>query len=485
MSVLDLLNEFWPHLLVGLGLFMAILASAHAILHKRDTRGATLWVGVIWLSPLVGALLYFILGVNRIRRQARLLRNKPQRSAPVALRSSFDCPQLAPALAPDSAHLTALYDTITTVTQRPLLAGNQLTTLCNGDTAFPAMIEAIRQARETVTLATYIFDHGKAGERFADALAEAVGRGLQVRVLVDDTGARYSWTSMTKLLQSRGVKVARFLPTLAPSRFMAMNLRNHRKILVVDGKTGFTGGMNIRDGHLLKEQPQRPVQDLHFRVEGPIVRQLQEVFAADWEFTTEEKLTGKAWFPELPPAGNHLCRAIPDGPDDDFDNLRLAILAALAAARRSVTIITPYFLPDASLISALNVAAMRGVTVDILLPRVNNLPVVQWAATAQLWQVLQRGCRVWLTAPPFDHAKLMLVDGHWALIGSANWDPRSLRLNFELNVECYDREFVKSLETVVERRLAGARPLTLAEVDNRPLPVKLRDGVARLFTPYL
>ena len=148
-------------------------------------------------------------------------------------------------------------------------------------------------------------------------------------------------------------------------------------------------------------------------------------------------------------------------------------------------VVTPYFLPDASLIAALNVTALRGVQVDIVLPLKNDLALVKWASTALLRQVLERGCRVWLSPPPFDHTKLMLVDELWTLLGSANWDPRSLRLNFEFNVECYDRELASSLTDLVRSKIQQSRPLSLADVDGRGLPSRLRDGVARLFSPYL
>jgi cardiolipin synthase len=181
-----------------------------------------------------------------------------------------------------------------------------------------------------------------------------------------------------------------------------------------------------------------------------------------------------------------IARVIPDGPDADFDNLRLTLLAALAEAQTSVRILTPYFLPDTSLVTALNLAALRGVRVDIILPAHNNLPFVQWASRAMWWQVLERGCRIWLTSPPFDHSKLMIVDNHWVLLGSANWDARSLRLNFELNVECYGREFARKMEEeIITRKLQGAREVTLEAIDGRSYPAKLRDATARLFSPYL
>jgi cardiolipin synthase len=180
-----------------------------------------------------------------------------------------------------------------------------------------------------------------------------------------------------------------------------------------------------------------------------------------------------------------LARGIPDGPDADFEKLRLTLLGAIACARSSILVVTPYFLPDASLLTALSVAAMRGVEVDIVLPGKNNLSLVQWASTALLWQVLEHGCRVWLSPPPFDHTKLMLVDGLWTLLGSANWDPRSLRLNFEFNVECYDRQLATALAVGVRANMARSRPASQFDVDGRSLPVRLRDGVARLFSPYL
>jgi cardiolipin synthase A/B len=212
---------------------------------------------------------------------------------------------------------------------------------------------------------------------------------------------------------------------------------------------------------------------------------LQEAFANDWAFTTGERLADDQWFPELNECGNVIARVIADGPDADYDKLRWTLLAALAEAQTSVQILTPYFLPDGAVITALNLAALRGVRVDIVLPAKNNLPVVHWASRAMWWQVLERGCHIWLTPPPFDHSKLMIVDGHWVFLGSANWDARSLRLNFELNVECYGREFAEQMARVIEQKLRGAHEVTLAEADARSYPSKVRDAVARLFSPYL
>ncbi len=480
-----LADHAWHIALAGLVFLLSLAASVHAVIYKRDSRSAIAWAGFIWLVPLAGAALYFILGINRIRRQAVLLRRHLERYR--AHEKQPDCPpeELHRHLPGHTGHLTMLARVVGGVVQRPLLPGNRIEPLINGDEAFPAMLEAIGQARGTVSLCTYIFDRDEVGLAFARALGDATRRGVEVRVLIDATGMRYSWPSILRTLRREGVKYARFLPSFALWHLMSLNLRTHRKFLVADGRVGFTGGMNIRVGHCVQRRPRSPVQDIHFRVRGPVVTQLQEVFADDWLFTTGESLRGEAWFPKPEAAGQVLARGVPDGPDEDFEKLRWTLLGALTIARYSVQIVTPYFLPDPPVVSALNLAAMRGVQVDVILPARSNLAFVDWASRATWWQVLEHGCRIWLSPPPFDHSKLMLVDGCWALLGSANWDPRSLRLNFEFNLECYDLELARRLHDVVEAKRGAAHPVTLQEMDERPLPARLRDGVARLLTPYL
>jgi cardiolipin synthase len=481
MNWLDQISRFWPHLVAVFSLLAALFASIHALLHKRDSRAATLWLGFIWFLPLFGSVFYLAFGVNRIRRRAISLRlKKPSHRI---IPQNLGEPQHS-----GSEHLKMLAHVVNRIAVFPLTSGNRIQSLVNGDEAFPAMLAAIESAQKTISLSNYIFDNDRTGKQFAAALGRAVARGVAVRVLIDSAGARYSWPSIIHRLRHAGVTTARFLPSslLAPWRVMTINLRNHRKVLAVDGQIAFTGGMNIRHGNVLAARPRHPVQDLQFRVEGPVVAQLQAAFANDWAFTTGEVLKGKTWFPEPRISSRSvIARVITDGPDADFETLRLTLLAALAEAQTSIQILTPYFLPDPALISALNLAALRGVRVDIILPAKNNLPFVYWASRAMWWQVLERGCHLWLTPPPFDHSKLMIVDNHWVLLGSANWDARSLRLNFELNVECYGRDFANEMESLIQRKLHGAREVTLAEADGRSLPAKLRDAIARLFSPFL
>ncbi|HET7826967.1 MAG TPA: phospholipase D-like domain-containing protein [Anaeromyxobacter sp.] len=473
-----MLHDVWTVAVPALSIVISLLASGHVVLHKRDVRAALGWVGFIWLAPIVGAVAYLVLGVNRIRRRAAALRLPDVRArVPEALRPP------PPRLPPGAEHLGSLVALGDGVVRKPLVAGNAVALLPGGERAYAAMRQAIDGAERSVTLSTYIFDPGEAGFAVADALARAHARGVKVRVLIDAVGVRYGWPPMHRRLRKDGVPTALFLPRFSPGWLPFVNLRNHRKILVADGKIGFTGGMNIRDDFL--PPPGKGYMDLQARLDGPVVEHLQSAFAEDWLFTTGEALEGGAFFPRLQAAGPVLARGIPDGPDEDFETVRWILLGALATARERVRIVTPYFIPDAALVTAIDVAVMRGVHVDVVLPERGNLPMIQWAQDAQLWQVLERGCRIWLSPRPFDHTKLMVVDGAWTLLGSANWDPRSLRLNFELDVECWDPDVGSRAEALVEERMARGRRITLADVDARRMTVKLRDGVARLFSPYL
>lgn len=480
--------ELWSSLIAVVVFLVAALASGHAVLFKRDSRSAVAWVGLIWLVPLIGSTLYFLLGINRIRRQAyKVQLERPQLPTLAARVAPSEPEELKEKVSPRVEHLEGLARVGGEVSSLPVEAGNCIKPLYGGDEAYPQMLRAIENATQSISLLTYIFDNDRAGHLFAEALIRARRRGIEVRVLIDAVGARYTWPPIHRYLNRNGVPCARFLPSLMPALLPYLNLRNHRKIMVVDGKVGFTGGMNIREGCMLSldPKPSHPLMDLHFEIKGPVVAHLQETFVDDWAFASGEILQGERWFPKLEVCGPVLARGIAAGPDEDFEALRWVLSAAVSAARKSIRIVTPYFLPDSPLIRDLNLAALRGVEVDVVIPAKGNLSLVQWAASAQLWQILQHGCRVYFSPAPFDHSKLMVVDRAWALFGSANWDPRSLRLNFEFNVESYNEGLAEKLDDFIQSRIAVSEEVSERDLNRRPLPVRLRDGVARLFLPYL
>ncbi|HET8648451.1 MAG TPA: phospholipase D-like domain-containing protein [Gemmatimonadales bacterium] len=473
----------WAELLVGpLHVILALAVSGHIVLTKDDVRGAIGWVGLVWLTPIVGSLLYASFGVNRIRRQAGRRRGT-RRPVPVPPGTIALASETAP---PVDTRWSGLARLVGATSRLPLTPANAVEPLSNGDVAYPAMLQAIENAERSVALASYIFERGQAGDRFVGALAEAAARGVEVRVLIDGVGARYG-RAVRPMLRRRGVPTSLFLPPLMPLSHPYFNLRNHRKILVVDGRVGFCGGLNIRDACLLKLNRHDATQDVHFRMTGPVVGQLLACFAEDWRFAAHERLEGAAWevCTDGEPGGDVLARGVPDGPDENFQVLVLTLLGAIAQARERIRIVTPYFLPDQPLVDALKVAALRGVEVELVLPEHGNLQMVEWAAWAQLPQVMRWGCRVILSQPPFDHSKIMTVDGGWALVGSANWDPRSLRLNFEYCVEGYSADLTRRLDALIDEKVSRGRELPLGELLGRGLLRRLRDGAMWLAQPYL
>jgi cardiolipin synthase len=454
-----------------IGFVAAATASLHALLNKRRPQSAFGWIAVCLALPLAGALLYYLFGVNRVQVRARkLLTHYPELECPTEYVGTPP-PQLLPLARLGFA-----------VSGWPLTAGNRVELLHDAAATFDAMIGAIERAEEYVYFSAYIFDGGPLGRRFATALTAAAERGADVRVLVDGVGEWYSWQRVGKLLGGTRVRFARFLPPRLWPPTIRVNLRNHRKILVVDGHEAFTGGINVRDRYLEGAAAQRIV-DLHFRLAGPVVTQIETVFLRDWQFVTADAAVAPRLLPK--PAGSALCRAVTNGPETTLDRLTALLTGAIGSARQRVAIMTPYFVPPRELIAPLQAAALAGVDVAVILPERNNLPYVHRATRHMLWELLERGVHVYYQPPPFVHSKLFYVDDYYAQIGSANFDSRSLRLNFELNVEVYDRDTVTGLARHFEAVRARSVPVTLRDVDGRSLATKALDGMAWLFSPYL
>jgi cardiolipin synthase len=476
--------EYWPHLAFILSLAVGGTAAIHAAMTKNDVRAAIGWVGIIMMSPLLGPFIYLVAGINRIRhdhiseqRNKNLKDYSGAQDAPLADVSDVAGPQFQ--------SLRVLGDRIS---RFPLRDGNHIQTLVGGDQAYPAMITAIQNAKKSIALQTYIFDNDIEGRKIVDALVQAKERGVEIRVLIDAIGSKYSRPQIIRLLRKKGIPCALFMTN--PLGFLRMpyaNLRSHRKILVVDGHIGFTGGMNIRAGFVSAVAGSDMSSDTHFRVEGPVVLQLVSVFAHDWEFTTKEALGFETWCstdweaaePQVP------ARCIRSGPDRYMAATHNMLLGACAVAQRHIRIQSPYFLPDQILLGAINTAARRGIVVDIVIPGRNNLRLVNYAMTAQLDEVIRNGCRVWRVNDNFNHSKLITIDGSWSYVGSSNLDPRSLRLNFELDMEVYSRDTAREIEALIDSEIAKADAVTLQGLAQIPFRKRLRNRVIWLASPYL
>ncbi|WP_158747576.1 phospholipase D-like domain-containing protein [Acidisphaera sp. L21] len=474
------MNDFWltfhlvrADVVFSVGLVVAACVTWHVLLRKREVASAVGWIGLAWFAPITGALVYFVFGVNRVQRRARRLRSTIRRGGG---RSAWPSPG-------DDDHLDPLERGIGRITARPTLPGNALQILHDGDQGYPLMLEAIGQATRTVGLSSYIFHLDQWGTKFVDALAAAKDRGVEVRVLIDGIGGGWLRSPVYRALAAKGVTAARFLHSPLPWRMPFLNLRSHKKILVVDGRIGFTGGLNIADENVMATNPKTPVQDTHFRIDGPVVCQLTEAFLQDWSFATDEDLDGDAWFPDIDGPGDAPARIIDSGPDEDIEKIEFAVLQAVACARTSIAIMTPYFLPDERLMTALSLASIRGVSVDIVIPEISDHRFIDWATWANVGPLLSDGARIWRCPPPFRHSKVMVVDGEWSMVGSCNWDMRSFRLNFELCLEVYSNAFAETLSALMQSN--RGKSLTQADLDGRTLPARLRDAGVRLMLPYL
>lgn len=471
-------------LLIATAILIGIMTAVHALLYKRDPRSAFVWMALSLLYPPIGSFLYFMFGINRVRVRAKKLKRRAMFYIPMDYEMVEDdrTSPIDDVNIPHEFKETARISG--SVTRRPLVAENHIRMFENGEQAYPAMLDAIQKAERSVYLSTYIFATDTTGRSFIETLAMAARRGVDVRVMIDGMGEIYSLPRAGGLLKKHGVRFSRFIPPKLIPPTVNINLRNHRKVLAVDGTTGFVGGMNISDRHLVgnDKNPNRIV-DMHFCLKGPVVSQVEHVFLKDWAFSSGEHILQTS--AEKVHAGNMICRTIVDGPDEDLDKLATIIISTVSTARKRILIVTPYFIPPRELVYALEGAALRGVEVDILLPEKSNLPFVDWATRKMLWQLLQRDVRIYYQPPPFAHTKLFIVDDYYVQIGSANIDPRSFRLNFELAVEVFDKKFVGSLSDYLKLKCDKSRRVSLEEMESRPLHVRARDAFAWLFSPYL
>ncbi len=466
------LADHGPLLLTTLHIVTAGTVTIHALIRKRDVPAAIGWIGLAWLSPFFGPILYFGFGINRVKRRAIRLRG-------VAGGGGFPGQPGATAGEPAGSLQTA----VGRIIRSGIASGKVAAVLDCGDEAYPRMLAAIDGAQTSVALSTFIFRTDEVGLRFIDALVRAHRRGVAVRVLIDGFGGGFLFSRAYHRLRLEGVPTARYLHSLLPWKMPLLDLRLHKKILLIDGETAFLGGLNIGADNLRATIPRDRVRDIHFMIEGPVVKQVAESFQDDWAFSTSETLEGPSWFPAEHREGDAPARVISSGPDQSVDQLMLVLLSAINSASASIRIATPYFLPDEQVLTALQLAALRGVAVHVVIPAVNNHRLMGWAMQAHIRPLLKVGCHVWRSPQPFDHSKLATVDESWSLIGSANWDARSLRLNFEITMEFYDQELAKRLNGIIDGKRGDA--VTLEQIDARWPIVKIRDAAARLLMPYL
>lgn len=367
----------------------------------------------------------------------------------------------------------------------PIESGNRVVALRNGDQIFPAMLKAISGARESITLETYIYWSGEIGQRFAEALSERSRAGVKVHVLLDWFGSGNLDAEALQRMRDAGVQVERYhLPRWY--NLGRINQRTHRKILVVDGRVGFIGGVGIADVWLGNADTPEHWRDSHFQVEGPVVAQLQAAFTDNWLKTRSEVFHQDSYFPQLSPAGESRCQVFKSSPREGSGSVRLMYLLSIAAARSRISLANSYFVPDSQVIDSLVSARRRGVEVEIIVPGpITDMRVVRRASRARWGKLLEAGVRIFEYQPTMYHCKVMVVDRQWVSVGSTNFDNRSFRLNDESNLNVLDSDLAAELEAAFEEDKKRSKEITLCDWRKRPWLEKTIEVTAALLRGQL
>jgi cardiolipin synthase len=470
--------HYWPHItfLTAAQLLIWAVFIPWVLLTKKDAQSAVAWCLVVLLMPFVGALVFWGFGNNYLFRRTRRRRMS---------RSLFRERNQAPVEGEDPTDPADLGRLAQRLRAFPPAPGNAVTLYPETETAFEALLAAIESARDHVHLEYFILRSDETGERLVSLLARKAKDGVEVRLLFDAMGCLHLPRRALEPLQQAGGRTAAFLPLNPVRSLVRFNLRNHRKITVVDGRVAFTGGMNIGDEYLGKSRRLGYWRDSFVRVEGPAAAQLQRVFCEDWEFATHLTLGGGRYFPSAQSAGTADVQIASSGPDQEVNTIREIYFAAILSARRRLWIASPYVIPDAGLFDALRLARYRGLDVRLLSLARPDHYISYYAGRYFSAELLRAGVRVYQYKKGMMHSKVMLVDGRWAMVGSANLDNRSLHLNFEVGCMLHDEGLVGQLEQSFLKDLEDAVPLDRQALERRSLAGRVLDNACRLLAPTL
>jgi cardiolipin synthase A/B len=457
---------------------MAVLQWAfvpHLLAQRNKSPNSTLaWLWAILLFPVVGGIAYFLMGSERVHR--RRLKRVHELGSPAAGRCGPE-PCVFLNRVPELARINGF----------PSTAGNEAQLLVDGTAFFPDLLRTIAEAKHHLHLEFYIWSMDETGRTVRDALTAAARRGVEVRVLLDEIGSLRTWRLFFRELEQAGGRFAWF-HTFAPLRGrLHLNLRNHRKLVIADGLTALTGGMNIADEYW-KGGREPPCRDVQLRVTGPVVAQLAEVFAQDWYFATGEALLDQAsYYPDvtLTPPGSVEMQVVPGGPDNDLNEIQLSVLAMLHHTRHRLRLMTPYFVPEDAVLSAIQLAALRGIQVQLMVPARGDHWYLTHVTRSSYSELLPHGVRIFEYQPSLLHAKVGLIDDHSAMCGSANLDVRSLRINFELNLAFHSPPIASGLHALFEANLLQCCEITAASHAARPFHHRLLEVLCRPLTSLL
>ena len=496
MSFWDQIEPYWELITAGIAILGPILSLATIgwiLVAKKNPTSAVAWCLLVFMLPLIGPLFFLLFGYQHVSRPlSRKRRHRQafmQKGIPATEQAVSGEAQQMEDRTPATSVQAASWEEISRLARRfgasPVSTGNDLVLYHEGHAAFAAMLNAIGSAKHHVHLETFIFRPDATGLRFLEALTAKARQGVEVRLLYDAMGTHRLQRGVLRSLRQAGGRVSVFLPLNILRRRMQINMRNHRKVLVIDGRVGFTGGMNVGDEYQGLSARFGYWRDTQIRLEGPAVAGLQRIFAEDWDFAAHEDLQEPAYFPRLNSDGPYPVQVIESGPDREEKGIREIYFAAILRARRRLWIASPYFVPDAGLLDALCLAGFLGVDVRLLGLYHPDKWIPYFAARYYWNDVLQAGVKVYQYTKGMLHSKVVLVDGEWASVGSANLDNRSMFLNFEANCLIYSPEAVAELERAFLGDLQDSIRLERHAYRHRPLPSRLLDNACRLLSPVL
>lgn len=460
-----------------------LLLSGWILLEKRSPAATLAWIFGLIALPGAGFVIYFFFGPRRVRRR-RLRRLRAKRAVTHPALEAAALSIRDPATARDAAQLSLLVEA---VNKAPLALATRADVLIDGAETYSAILEAVAAAREHIHVLYYILEPDETGRALRDALLERARAGVKVRVLVDAVGSSRARRARSFFapLRAAGAEIGVFNP-VGPAALWGrvLNFRNHRKIVIVDGRVGFTGGINVADDENTQLWPQG-WRDTHLRLEGPCVAQLQLVFLEDWCYAKQKAPHDPTLFPRDEATTGELVQIVDSGPDKEHETIKAAYFAAMGAASRRVWLTTPYFVPDEAMSFALMAAALRGVDVRVLLPAKSDSRTVTAAGRSHYDGLLRSGVRIFEYQPRMLHAKTLVVDDWLGCIGTANFDNRSFRLNFEVAALVYGKKVSDALAAAFESDLTEAKQITIASRLRLPLGRRLFEGAARLLSPLL
>lgn len=461
-------------------LFTLALLRWVLLMKKEQPTSTVAWVMAIILIPYLGGLLFVLFGINRVDRRARLklaADRAIERELP-----GLTLYQILPEELPHDLPRTLMRLASRTSRTSPT-GGNDVLLISDTNQILGLIEQAIGAAEETLHLEYYIWQRDKTGTRLRDLVIKKAREGVKVRFLFDGIGSLYLNNRFLQPMRDAGIEVAAFLPGATFRERWSLNLRNHRKIVVVDGRIAFTGGMNIGDEYLGLNRDRGYWRDCHLRIEGPAVLQLQQTFAEDWYFATGQPLTDLALYPDPGDPGNMVAQVIAGGPTGVYNTTRLVMFEAITQARSSILMTTGYFVPPLELALALEAAAMRGVKVRLLVPGRSSYLWTIYAGRSYYEALLSAGAEIYEYQRGALHSKALTVDGEWSFVGSANFDNRSLLLNFEAGLAIADLRMASQLAKQFEVDVRDSRQINFDEWSQRPTWYSLTENAFRMFAP--